>query len=108
MRLKQTYKCKQHKILTYRYFLQVLKIIKNNKTLEEKIEAILYFNNVFNFEKYFKIYYDRFLDRQEPLRSLRKECDVWDKEQREQHDKIEKETGIRPLKWRPTEIKSRG
>jgi hypothetical protein len=98
---------KRHKIWTYRYFLQVLKIIKNCKTLEEKIEAILYFNNVFNFEKNFRIYHSRLLDRKEPLRSLIKELDAWDTKQKKQHDKIEKETGIRPLKWRPTEFKSK-
>lgn len=67
---------KQHKIGNYRYFLQILKLIKNCKTLEEKIECILYFNTYFNFKKYFKIHYSRLLDRQEPMRSLRKE---WEK-----------------------------
>lgn len=33
---------------------------------------------------------------------------LWDAKQKKEHDEIEKRTGIRPLKWRPTETKSKG
>jgi len=43
----------------------------------------------------------------EPL-SRDEENRIWDEKQEKRHDEIEKETGIRPLKWRPNEYKSKG